>query len=147
MTYTVIKKYPSYMINEYGDIIDTRTKEKVPISTTKDRGYRVVLDGHMEYLSRVMAETFIVKPTDEHVYVRFKDGNRSNCTLSNIEWATRSRIQRDYIKDDTDSTPKPILDRETGVVHSSIRACARELGMSPVQIRRQLSQNERFELV
>ena len=147
MMYMVIKRYPSYKINEYGDIIDMRTQEKVPITTTKDRGYRVILDGHIEYLSRIMAETFIVRPSDDHVYVRFKDGDRSNCSLANIEWATRSRIQRDYVNDDIDSTPKPVLDGETGIVYQSIRSCARDLGMSPVQIRRLLSQNKRFELV
>jgi hypothetical protein len=51
------------------------------------------------YLHKIMAEHFLDKPeSDEHKYVMFKNGNKLDCRLDNICWATRSEITRNTKK-------------------------------------------------
>ena len=39
---------------------------------------------------RIIAETFLPKPSDKHEVVNHKDHNRTNNRIDNLEWATRS---------------------------------------------------------
>ena len=39
---------------------------------------------------RIIAETFLAKPSDKHEVVNHKDRNRSNNRVDNLEWSTRS---------------------------------------------------------
>lgn len=51
------------------------------------------------YLHKIVAETFLEKPESaEHQYVMFKNGNKLDCRLENICWATRSEITRNTKK-------------------------------------------------
>jgi len=51
------------------------------------------------YLHKIIAETFLGEPeTEEHRYVMFKNGNKLDCRLENIGWATRSEITRNTKK-------------------------------------------------
>ena len=148
--FRVIERYPEYEINRDGCIRRISTGALVPISKTIDRGYRVVLDNRIEYLSRILAETFMRKPSIEHTDVRYKDKNKNNYSLDNIEWATHSQTQYDSFgygacAPGGNTPPKPVLDKETNISYPSIKACARSVGLAPVQIRRGLG--ARFELL
>lgn len=51
------------------------------------------------YLHKIIAETFLEEPeSEEHRYVMFKNGNKLDCRLENICWATRSEITRNTKK-------------------------------------------------
>lgn len=51
------------------------------------------------YLHKIVAEKFLEKPASaEHQYVMFRNGNKLDCRLENICWATRSEITRNTRK-------------------------------------------------
>lgn len=51
------------------------------------------------YLHKIIAEHFLEEPeSEEHRYVMFKNGNKLDCRLENICWATRSEITRNTKK-------------------------------------------------
>lgn len=51
------------------------------------------------YLHKIIAETFLEEPeSEDHRYVMFKNGNKLDCRLENICWATRSEITRNTKK-------------------------------------------------
>jgi len=51
------------------------------------------------YLHKIIAEHFLDAPESvEHKYVMFKNGNKLDCRLENICWATRSEITRNTKK-------------------------------------------------
>lgn len=151
MEYKPINKHPSYEISREGVVRHIKTKKYVPKSKTKDRGFRVVLDDQVEYLSRLIAEAYIIKPSVEHTDVRYKDGNKNNYRFDNIEWATHSQTQYDSLEKSGwlggNDPPKPVLDKETKITYPSIKACARGVGLAPVTIRRMIYEEERFELL
>jgi hypothetical protein len=51
------------------------------------------------YLHKIMADHFLGDPeSEEHKYVMFKNGNKLDCRLENLCWATRSEITRNTKK-------------------------------------------------
>jgi hypothetical protein len=51
------------------------------------------------YLHKIMAEHFLGEPeSEEHRYVMFRNGNKLDCRLENLSWATRSEITRNTRK-------------------------------------------------
>jgi hypothetical protein len=51
------------------------------------------------YLHKIMADHFLGEPeSEEHRYVMFKNGNKLDCRLENLSWATRSEITRNTRK-------------------------------------------------
>jgi len=51
------------------------------------------------YLHKIMAGHFLGTPeSEEHKYVMFKNGNKLDCRLENLSWATRSEITRNTKK-------------------------------------------------
>ena len=51
------------------------------------------------YLHKIMADHFLGEPeSEEHRYVMFKNGNKLDCRLENLCWATRSEITRNTRK-------------------------------------------------
>lgn len=51
------------------------------------------------YLHKIIAETFLGSPeSPDHKYVMLKNGNKLDCRLDNICWATRSEITRNTKK-------------------------------------------------
>lgn len=53
------------------------------------------------YLQKIIAEKFITPPDkNKRYWVRFIDGDPTNCTLANLEWSTLSNVVRNTIKTD-----------------------------------------------
>lgn len=46
------------------------------------------------YIHKALAEVFIPRPSDKHVYVTHKDSNTFNNSLSNLEWITASQCAK-----------------------------------------------------
>ena len=85
-------------------------------------------------VGRVIAETFL----GEHpgMDVSYKNGDRSDICVDNLEWCTRRETIRRAFKRGTKIPSRQISVRviETGNVYNSIRACAREINCSQTDI-------------
>jgi hypothetical protein len=89
-----IKEFPLYEASTFGRF---RRKYdcKIVGGTVAHNGYLHI--GFMKngrqitkLSHRIIAETFLAKPSDKHEVVNHKDRNRSNNRVDNLEWSTRS---------------------------------------------------------
>ena len=58
------------------------------------------------YVHKLVAEVWIPKPSDKHIYVTHLDGNLKNNKVSNLEWHTKDSLMehhREYSKQKTSS--------------------------------------------
>lgn len=88
-----IHEHPNYAITMRGIVVNI--EKKTILKPIKDsQGYlRVRLDGKRELISRLVAKRFLPNPENKP-NVRYKDGDRSNVNVKNLEWATNSEIKR-----------------------------------------------------
>lgn len=139
-----IPRYPDYEISEKGDIRRKGSENLRKTCLVKGRK-KIILrhNGRTEYVSRLVAETYIPNP-NRHPIVRHLDGDNGNNHICNLEWSDRSTVQKDsyglgiYAPGGNES-PKKIMILETGEIFPSIRACARAIGGSPSGIRQCLN--------
>ena len=121
--YEVLKTDNDYEIlnKEPYTIRRIRNKKVVNRILNKD-GYTVVsLNSRNRYIHKVLAEQFIDNPNN-YKHVRFKDGNPSNFSLDNLEWADRKTINK-HLKRVTKKTNEELkqLDRTEGLSRPQIR--------------------------
>lgn len=137
--YTTLSRYPDYEINRKGVV-----KRKGSLTRRKTylvNGHeKVILKGKTEYISRLLAETFIENPNG-YSDVRHLDGDRSNNDISNLEWCSHQRTQKDSYglginAPGGNEPPRPIVVLETGIVYPSVRACAKDNHISASGIRK-----------
>lgn len=141
--YKTLERYPEYEINERGEIRKKGTsliRKTYPVNGHP----KIIINGKTEYVSRLVAETFIPNP-DNKSDVNHIDRNTKNNNVSNLEWATHGEIQKESYKGY--SAPggreysKKIMIIETGEIFPSIRACAKAIEGSPSGIRQCLNSN------
>lgn len=82
-----------YLVSSCGKLFSKKTSREISLRDNK-RGYKVYttrLKGATirVRLHRVIAETFIPNPDNKPI-VNHKDGNKSNCHHTNLEWCTIS---------------------------------------------------------
>lgn len=139
--FKTIERYPSYEINENGDV---RKKGTTLIRKTYPvNGHpKLIINGKTEYISRLVAETFIDNPFNK-TDVNHIDRDISNNNVNNLEWATHGEIQKESYKGL--NAPggrvysKRIMIIETGEEFPSIRACAKAINGTPSGIRQCLN--------
>ena len=141
--YKTLERYPDYEINEKGEIRKKGTnliRRTYPVNGHP----KIIINGKTEYVSRLVAETYIPNP-DNKTDVNHIDRNTSNNYISNLEWATHGEIQKESYRGF--NAPggrvysKRIMIIETGEEYPSIRACARAIGGTPSGIRQCLNNN------
>lgn len=91
-----IPGYESYFITKEGKVLSSPNLHHIEIKEIKiQRGrsqrqdqilrVRIPKDNRWYQVHKLVAEMFIPKPEDCND-VRFKDGNKDNCTVDNLEW-------------------------------------------------------------
>lgn len=142
--YKTIKRYPDYEISEHGDI--RRKGSDILRKSYRVNGRdKVILthNGKTEYISRLVAETYIPNP-QEKTDVKHLDGDKSNNHISNLGWADHSETQKDSYGLGVNAPgghnpPKKVRIVETGEEFPSIRSCARFIEGTPSGIRQCLN--------
>ena len=86
--FTKIKALENYCINEYGLILNIRTRWCIKPSVSKKGYWQVCLTNKNTYkVHRLVALTFI-ENKENKPEVNHKDGNKLNNNISNLEWNT-----------------------------------------------------------
>ncbi len=89
----LIKSAPNYEISNDGSVRNTKTGKMLKI-VTNNNGYHLVCLSYKNkkqtaYIHRLVAEAFVVTDLDMRTsVVNHIDGNKSNNTIENLEWAT-----------------------------------------------------------
>lgn len=148
--YKRIERYPGYEINPQGSIRHSETKRILKPSPSFNGHLRVKLQNKTEYVSRLIAETFIPKEDERLTDVRHKDGDKENLSLGNLEWVTHRDTQYDSFGYGRNAPggclpPRPIYDLYTDTKYESVKACSRATGLQPVTIRRMIESGKRFK--
>lgn len=135
-----LKNFPSYNGSTEGRIMNIRT-QRILKTFMNSQGYELIClrKNNKQYtvkVGRVIAETFL----GEHpgMDVGYKNGNRSQNNISNLEWRTRQETIRAAFESGNKIPSRQIAVRviETGVAYSSIRECAKDLGCCQSDISR-----------
>ena len=140
--YVSLARYPDYEISKKGTI--RRIGSDYQRRTYFLKGHeKIIIQGKTEYVSRLLAETFIDNPNG-YSDVRHIDGNKFNNDISNLEWCTHQQTQKDSYgmginAPGGDKPPRPIMVVETGIVYPSVRACAKDNNIAASGIRKCLS--------
>ena len=133
-----LRNFPSYNVSTEGRVMNIRTR-RILKTYTDENGYILVClrKNNRQYtvkVSRVIAETFL----GEHpgMDVCYKDSDRSNICLDNLEWRTRSQNISDAfvrgIRSPSRGTPIRII--ETGDSFRSVSECARSINCDRAEI-------------
>ena len=90
-----IPNYPGYLINEHGEVYSEKRNKFRKIQFNKNVGYKEVrlsLNGKLKtaHIHRLLALTFLPNPNNLP-YVNHKDRNKTNNSLTNLEWCTPSQ--------------------------------------------------------
>lgn len=126
-----LKNFPSYNGSSKGRIMNIKT-QRIMKPFLNENGYLQVClrKNNRQYtvkVGKVIAETFL----GEHpgMDVTYKNGDRSDIDICNLEWCTRQEVIRRAFERGTKipSRQIPVRVIETGEVYDSIRACARDI--------------------
>lgn len=96
-----IKDFESYKISNLGKVINKNGQE-LKHRTLAGRGYKQVTlwDGkrhHKKYIHRLLAEAFIPNP-NKYRTVNHINGDKLDNTLSNLEWCSDEKQQRETFR-------------------------------------------------
>lgn len=130
-TWKPLKNFPSYNGSTEGRIMNIRT-QRILKTFINNNGYEIIClrKNNKQYtvkVGRVIAETFL----GEHpgMDVGYKNGNRSQNNISNLEWRTRQETIRAAFESGNKVPSRQIAVKvvENNNTYNSIRACARDL--------------------
>lgn len=88
-----VESSPNYEVSNFGSIRNTKTGNMLKIATNNS-GYNLVCLSNKNkkqtgYIHRLVAEAFVSTNLDTRTsVVNHIDGNKSNNTIKNLEWAT-----------------------------------------------------------
>lgn len=138
-----LKNFPSYNGSTEGRIMNIKT-QRIMKTFANSKGYVQVClrKNNKQYtvrVAQVIAETFL----GEHpgLDVTYKNGDRSDICVDNLEWCTRQEVIRRAFDRGTKIPSRQIAVRvvETGEAYNSLRACARDIGCSQTDISQYLA--------
>jgi hypothetical protein len=127
-----------YAIDECGKVWSYRRKKYLK-HFSSNTGYPQVslnLNGSKKtyFVHRLVAEAFLPNPENKP-QVHHIDGDRTNPSLSNLQWTTPKENNNDDIhKENCKCNCKKVYCVEAKKVYDSQTAAAREMGLSPSRI-------------
>lgn len=137
-----LKNFPGYEGSTEGRIRNIRTQHIIKSSRDK-KGYSQVsiFNDKKQKTIRVhklIGEAFL--GDSNGLDIRHRDNNRANNRPDNLYFSTRKETINDAFERGSKipSRQIPVRVLETGVVYDSIRACSRDTGCDPSEIRKQL---------
>lgn len=91
-----INSFPNYEVSNFGSVRNTKTGNMLKVATNNS-GYKLVCLSNKNkkrtgYIHRLVAESFINTNLDTRTsVVNHVDGDKSNNTIKNLEWASYSQ--------------------------------------------------------
>lgn len=139
--YRVIAANPDYMVSNMGNIARADSGTTLCTKMSKagylEIGLRRNKRTKWHLIHRLVAEAFCEKPTEKHVEVNHKDGDKANNRAENLEWVTHNQNLRHAYETglrEKDVSARPVIarDMKTGMTRmfSSIYEAAKTLNMS-----------------
>ncbi len=106
-----------------------KTAERILTSRPNNRGYSVVKlnrndKGFGFLVHRLVAIAFLPNP-ESLPEVNHKDGIKSNCCASNLEWCSRSHNKRHAVASGLNTQAIAVVDPTTGTTYPSIAQAAK----------------------
>lgn len=126
-----LKNFPSYNGSSEGRIMNVKTR-KIIKTFMNDKGYVQVYlrKNNKQYnvrAARILAETFL----GEHpgMDVSYKNGDRTDVTVDNLEWRTRKDIAKEAFANGRRHAPRSTAVRvtETGNEYNTVTECAKDI--------------------
>ena len=124
-----------YEVSDKGEVRNKKTG-KLIVGDKNNFGYmRVCLYNPFKkryFRHRLVALHFIDNPENKQ-FVNHIDGDKTNNTLSNLEWCTRSENELHAFRTNLKETPKKkvklVYDNKKTIIFNSMTDCANYLGM------------------
>jgi hypothetical protein len=144
-----IPSFNSLLISKDGVVLDLRTGEK-HVPKVVASGYLMAKSLHVH---RLLALAFLKVPEDysaEMLDVNHIDGNKENCSLDNLEWATRQRNHQHAYDTGlrSDNTPVLVMDVRDGSIvrYNTLWECARAFNLNGAHIHNYVAPKNRGKI-
>jgi hypothetical protein len=144
-----IPSFNSLLISKNGVVLDLRTGEK-HVPKVVGSGYLMAKSLHVH---RLLALAFLKVPegySAEMLDVNHIDGDKENCSLDNLEWATRQRNHQHAYDTGlrTDNTPILVMDVRDGSIirYNTLWECARAFSLNGAHIHNYVAPKNRGKI-
>lgn len=133
-----IARTPNYEVSDHGEIRNTKTGHVLHPSKNQQGHLKVNLpteDGKTKtrQVNHIVAEAFLPEPhRDDFISLIHLDGDKSNCSASNMVWRPRYfaiRYHQQFNSKIWKENRTPIIDTKNGRVYETIQEAAMEHGL------------------
>lgn len=97
-TWKQLKDYPNYIISDKGNVKNIKTDRLINKAYQKSGHTIVCLSNKGKIrtigVARLILETFKPRENTAKLSILFKDDDKRNCTLDNIDWSEEEYINR-----------------------------------------------------
>ena len=95
MRIKLIPGHPKYCVSDSGIVFIITDHGLVEMKMDISNGYkRVELDGEKQYVSRLVADSFLPIQTNPNHKLFYIDNDKMNCRSDNLVWLSPSDVQR-----------------------------------------------------
>ena len=117
--WSIIDDCPRYEVSSDGFVRNRHTGRILRAATDRD-GYNTLVlyndNGKCTKKIHRLVATYFLEPDDKRDQVNHKDGNKSNNTVANLEWCTRSENTRHAYKNKLfTANMRPAIDAHTKI--------------------------------